>query len=258
MKYTGLVLTILFVSVAGVIRSNAQDYLITTRGDSLTGQLKPLLYGPEKKVQITTDDKKREVYSMFQIRRYRHKDELFEPVKGPDGFAFMKVVKSGYLSLYHYQLPNQVNFDGSYLQRRDGKGMDVPNISFKKAMRNFLQDCEPVSDRIDKGELTKKNLDEIIDLYNRCIDSQTVRHDKVIVAQTEQTKTIGAWDALAQTVNSAADFDGKSNALEMIEDIKGKVARSEKIPNFLIDGLKSVLKDEAFQPALESALKELK
>ena len=31
---------------------SAQDYVLTTRGDSLTGEVKPLFYGSEKKVQI--------------------------------------------------------------------------------------------------------------------------------------------------------------------------------------------------------------
>src|SRR5690349_25035706 len=115
MKHAGLLFaTVAFISVL-TPRLNAQDYVLTTKGDSITGTLKPLLYGLEKKVQVTTDDKKKEVYSMFQVRRYRFKDEIFEPVKGPDGYTFMRLDKSGYLSLYSYQLQNQVTFEGSYL-----------------------------------------------------------------------------------------------------------------------------------------------
>lgn len=236
---------------------SAQDYVITTKGDSIVGQLKPLLYGTEKKVQITPPDKKKEIYSMFQVRRYRFRDEIYEPVKGPQGFVFMKLVKSGYLSLYNYQLPNQVTFEGSYLHRRDGKGMDVPNLSFKKAMKAFLKDCPAVTDRIDAGELNRKDLDSIIDAYNKCIDQNTINYETISAAQAVQTKTISAWDALEDKVKQSAEFDGKPNALEMIEEIKGKISRSEKIPNFLIEGLKGVLKDEAFQPALSAAIAEL-
>lgn len=255
MKYTGLLILAISLSCSQV---GAQDYVITNKGDSISGQLKPLLYGPEKKVQVTTTDKKKEVYSMFQVRRYSFKDEIFEPVKGPDGFAFMKLVKSGYLSLYNYQLPNQVTFEGSYLFRRDGKGMDVPNISFKKAMKAFLKDCPTVVDKIDNGELNRKDLNEIIDTYNNCIGKNTINHEAVAAAQAVQAKSISAWDALENQVKEAADFDGKPNALEMIQEIKGKISRGEKIPNFLADGLKNALKDESFQPALEAALKELK
>jgi hypothetical protein len=50
---------------------------------------------------------------------------------------------------------------------------------------------------------------------------------------------------------------GKSNALDMIAEIKSKVGRSEKIPNFLIDGLKSTLTQDVFKTELENALKEI-
>ena len=258
MKHAGLLVAIVAFSFIGLHTLKAQDYVITSKGDSITGQLKPLLYGPEKKLQVSNTDKKKEVFSIFQVRRYRYKDEMYEPIKGPEGFTFMKVVKSGYLSLYSYQLPNQVTYEGSYMMRRDGKGMDVPNISFKKTMKTYLKDCQSVVDRIDKGELTRKNLNEIIDAYNLCIQGHTVNHAAVIVAQEEQTKSITAWDELENKVKASSDFEGKPNALEMIQDIKGKISRSEKIPNFLIDGLKSVLKDESFQPALQAALKEIK
>lgn len=258
MKHAGLLVAIVCFLFIGLHRLAAQDYVITTKGDSIAGQVKPLLYGTEKKVQVTNADKKKEVYSIFQVRRYRFHDDLYEPVKGPEGFTFMKLEKSGYLSLYSYQLPSQVTFEGSYLFRRDGKGMDVPNISFKKSMKTFLKDCPAVVDRIENGELGRKNLNDIIDAYNQCIQNNTINHEEVAAAQVVQAKTITAWDELENQVKAAPDFDGKPNALEMIQEIKGKIGRSEKIPNFLLDGLKSVLKDDSFQPALANALKELK
>lgn len=258
MRYTRILLAVLMFSILESVDLHAQEYVITTKGDSIAGQIKPLLYGPEKKVQVTSPDKKKQVYSIFQVRRYMYDNEIYEPVKGPDGFTFMKLVKSGYLSLYNYQLPNQVTFEGSFLQRRDGKGMDVPNISFKKSMKNFLKDCDVVSNRIDQGEWGRKQLNEIIDAYNACIDKNTTVQETVATVQNETAKSMTAWDELESKVKAAADFEGKPNALEMIQDIKGKIGRSEKIPNFLIEGLKSVLKDEHLQAALNSALKEIK
>lgn len=258
MKYLILVITAATI-MTGALRLNAQDYLITNRGDSIAGSIKPLLYGPEKRVQINAD-KGKEVFSIIQVRRYRYKDDIYEPVRSPDGYTFMKLVKSGYVSLYNYQLPNQVSFDGIYLNRRDGKGMDVPNISFKKSMKNFLQDCPDVVARIDAGEFTRKNLTEMLDLYNACIE----RHSSggapapAPAVQNEQPESLTAWDALETKVKTAADFDGKPNALEMIQEIKGKVSRAEKIPNFLIEGLKGVLKDEQFTDALNAALNSQK
>jgi hypothetical protein len=221
------------------------------------GETKPLLYGLDKKVQLSQEGKKKVVYPMFQVRAFQYRGEIYQPVKGPDGYAFMKLQKAGYLSLYTYQLPNQTTFDGYYLLKMDGKGTEVPNISFKKAMQKFLSDCPSVAEKIDKGDFSKKDLNAIIDAYNNCIDLNTVDHSKVIADQKVQQKVIGAWDVLEEKVKAEPEFEGKSNALDMISEIKSKVARSEKIPNFLIEGLKGTLTQETFKTELETALKEI-
>ncbi len=258
MKSFGVIhLFFLLLLLLTAIWSDAQDYVVTSKGDTVQGQIKPLLYGVDKKVQVTDASKKKTTFAIFQVRSYQYKGEIFQPVKGPDGYTFMKLIKSGYLSLYYYQLPNQVTYDGTFLFRRDGKGIDVPNISFKKAMKSFLKDCPSIVDRIDNGEFSKKDLNNVIDQYNQCIESNTADHEQVIAVKEEQNKKISAWDVLEQKVKEQSDFEGKSNALEMIEEIKGKIAKSEKIPNFLIDGLKSSLNQEVFKADLDKALKEV-
>lgn len=247
-----LIIMLLVYKCAG-----AQDYLVTSKGDTLAGEVKPLFYGVEKKVQLSQEGKKKVVYPMFQVRSFYYRGELYQPVKGPEGYTFMKLQKGGYLSLYTFQLPNQITFDGYFLVKMDGNGMEVPNISFKKAMQKFLSDCDDVAEKIDKGDLTKKDLNQIIDEYNACINSKTVDHSDIIAKQEVQGKVIGAWDVLEQKVKAEPDFEGKSNALDMITEIKGKVARSEKIPNFLIDGLKNTLTQDVFKTELENALKEI-
>ena len=134
----------------------AQDYILTTRGDSLTGEVKPLLYGPEKKVQITLSDKTKTTRSLFEIRAYSQAGETFHPVKGENGYVFMKLLKAGYLSLYAFQLDNQTRYDGLFLMKLDGDRIEVPNLGFKKFIAKFLDDCPEVADKIMEGELGKK------------------------------------------------------------------------------------------------------
>lgn len=248
-----LLVTLFFTPTGG----HAQDYVITSLGDTITGHIKPLFHGVDKKVQLTGEDKKKTVYAMFQVRAFRYKDEIYQPLKGPEGYTFMKLIKSGYLSLYSFQLPNQVAFDGLFLFRRDGEGTEVPNLNFKRYMRRFLEDCPEVSARIEKGDLGKKELNQIIDEYNLCIEKNTVDHSKVIADKEAQTKIISSWDILEQKVKNEPDFEGKSNALEMIQEIKSKVSASEKIPNFLLEGLKSTLNQDIFKVELDNALKEI-
>jgi hypothetical protein len=247
---------LLIVLIATFKESDAQDFVVTSRGDTLVGEVKPLMHGVDKKVQLVGADKKKTVYPIFQIRGFRYKDEIYHPVKGPEGYVFMKLMKSGYLSLYNFQLPNQVSFDGTFLLLRDGQGMEVPNLSFKKYMKNFLKDCPEVTGKINNDELEKRHLNQIIDEYNLCISNRTVDHSKIIAEKQLQVKIIPSWNILEDKVKAQPDFEGKANALEMIAEVKGKIAKSEKIPNFLLEGLKSTLNQDVFKVELENALKE--
>jgi hypothetical protein len=243
---------ILFHSVAF-----AQDILVTAKGDTIKGEIKPLTYGVDKKVQVVEPGKKKVIYTIFQIKSFSFKGETFQPVKGPNGYTFMKLIKSGYLSLFAFQPENQVTYDGAYLLKRDGTGIEVPNLTFKKGMRKFLDDCPAVENRIENDELNKKDLYQIIDQYNACVDGRSATQQKVVNAKIEQTKKISAWDVLEEKVKTEPDFEGKSNALEMIGEIKSKISTSQKIPNFLLEGLKSSLNQDVFKTELENALKEV-
>jgi len=237
--------------------SFAQDFLVTAKGDTIQGEIKPLLYGVDKKVQITEPGKKKTIYSLFQVKSFSIKGETYQPVKGPAGYTFMKLIKPGYLSLYTFQSENQANFDGTYLLKKDGQGMELPNLSFKKGMKKFLGDCQAVADKIEQDELNKKDLEKIVDEYNSCIQNRTADHEKIIAKTTEQTKSMTVWDVLEEKIKTQSDFEGKNNALEMIAEIKSKIATSQKIPNFLLEGLKSSLNGDVFKTELENALKEV-
>jgi len=236
--------------------TSAQDFLVTTKGDTLRGNLK-MLYGTEKRVQIADRNKKKTVVSLFQTSSFVLDGETYKPVKGPTGYAFMKLLKSGYLSLYAYQLENQTLYDGRLLVKRDGTFKEVPNLGFKKVLKEYLEDCTEIPAKIEQGEYSKKDLEKLIDDYNACLDQKTVVLQQKVVENTTNVKKLGAWEALEEKVKSQPDFDGKNNALEMITEIKNKISKSEKVPNFLVDGLKSILQQPELQNNLQAALQEL-
>lgn len=251
-----------FVFLIASFSSIAQDHLVTAKGDTVKGLLKPLMFGPEKKIQVVAPDRTKTVFSIFQIRSFEMDGETFQPVKGLSGYTFMKVLKSGYLSLFAFQLENQVTYDGRFLQKRDGSGTEVPNLGFKKTISNFLKDCPQLSKKIEDGDLTRKNMDQIVDDYNTCIDSRTAQalapivKTPVATAPVDQTK-LNPWQTLEDKVKGLSDFEGKSNALEMIAEIKSKVGKNEKVPNFMVQGLKEILTQPELQEDLTSALKVL-
>jgi len=235
--------------------ASAQDYVLTTRGDSLTGEVKPLLYGVEKKVQIVSPGKEKTTLSLFEIREFSSEGEVYHPVKGESGYVFMKLLKRGYLSLYAFQPEDQMRFDGLLLKKMDGDNMVVPNLGFKKYISQFLEDCPVVTKRVKDGEFNKKNLSELIDAYNDCVDNRTVNHVKAITERQEQTTKASVWDSLEEKVKGT-DFSEKENALEMIAEIRQKIQRQEKIPNFLLEGLKKSLQQTGLSDELEKAIRE--
>jgi hypothetical protein len=259
MKNYCIIHILLFILLMLVYQcTQAQDYVLLTAGDRIEGAVKPITFGTEKKVQLTSTDKKRTVYSILQVKEFSFKDEIYHPVKGDQGYVFMKLLKPGYLALYAYQLDNQITYDGFYLKKRDGSGTDVPNLSFKKQMARFLGDCPNVVADINNGTLGKKSIDKVVDAYNACIDERTVNHDKGIAQNQDKLKKINSWDVLEEKVKASSDFEGKNDALEMITDIRSKIQRNEKIPNFLLEGLKNSLAKADLATELENALNEIK
>lgn len=257
MKNSVVIHILLFVLLMLIYQcATAQDYVLTTKGDSLTGEVKPLLYGPEKRVQVFSADKEKSSFTIFQVRAFSSNGEVYHPVKGDNGYVFMKLLQPGYLSLYGYQMENQTRFDGLYLKKIDGDGMSVPNLGFKKYISQFMEDCPDVVASVRDGQYTKKNVNELVTAYNNCVDSRTVDHDKVIAERQERTVKINAWESLQEKV-AEKDFPEKNNALEMITEIRKKIERRESIPNFLIEGLKNSLKDTGLDTDLQQALSQI-
>lgn len=237
---------------------SAQDYLVTSRGDTVRGTVKVFSYGPDKKVQVVTSDKKKSTFPIFQVRSFVMDNENYSPVKGPNGYAFMKVLQKGYLSLYAFQRENQVTYDGQYLLKKDGSGMEVPNLTFKKNIAKYLAECPAVTARIDNGELGKTDIEKIVEAYNNCISANTTQFTNTLNYQKEQSKKISSWDILEEKVKAKSDFEGKTDALDMIAEIKNKIKNSERVPNFMIEGLKSSLNNSDLSTELQNAIAELK
>lgn len=259
MKTFGIAHLLLFILLLLVYQCTcAQDFFVSTRGDTVKGEVKQIAFGPEKKVRVTTAAKKKHTFSIFQTRSFTDRGESFVPAKGPQGYVFMKVKKSGYLSLLSFQQDNQTSYDGLFLMKRDGSGVEVPGLTFKKIMTRFVSDCPEVSARIGDGALGRSDIEQIVDEYNRCIEGTTAAHNKVAAQYQEQSKKISAWDVLEEKVNGLEQFQGRQDALEMITDIKGKIKRNEKIPNFLLQALKENLSNTGLSLEVDNALKEAK
>jgi hypothetical protein len=118
--------------------------------------------------------------------------------------------------------------------------MEVPNLSFKKSLGNYLSDCGDIKDRIQKGEFGKRDLQKIVESYNECMQANTVDNSKTTPPATIDSEKVIALKKFMTKVE-AENFSGKNDALDILKDIQSKVSKNETVPNYLIDGLKSSL-----------------
>lgn len=238
------------------IAANGQNMLITIKGDTISGKIRPISTAIDKKVSVTTADDKKQSFSMFQIRAYFIDGEKFIPVKMTEGYTYMKVVKEGYLSLLASKGPNQGGYNDSYLLKKDGAGMTVPNLGFKKHVSRFLSDVQEVSQRVEGGEFGRFDLEKLVDAYNKEIEQRSTNLSAKSINDSRTTQKISAWEKLENKISSST-IDGKQDALDMIADIKGKISRKEKVPNFLIESLKNAVKEANADEEVAAALKEI-
>lgn len=254
-----LKLVLIILCLAGYLASSAQpDFVALTIGDTLTGKVVYLNYGAEPKIQFTDNNKKKTIYSMKQVKGFRINNEDYQLVRNFDRYVYMKLLLGGYLSLYAYQMENQQTWDGRFLYKRDGKGMDVPNIGFKKKVMDFVSECDELSAEISNKDLGRNDLTEIINKYNSCIEQRTVLVGQVVQQKLEAKEKATTWNELETKVKSAEQLNDKETVLEMITEARAKTQKGEKIPRFLIDGLKKSLEGNAdLHDLLVQVLKEI-
>lgn len=260
-SFSAIHILLLLILMLAYQCAGAQNHVITVKGDSVAGKIKLMDYGDVPKVQVTNAEGQRTILTMYQTREVAVDGTIYRPQKGPAGYSFMKLEVEGYLSLYAFKPENQHQYDGQLLVKKDGTFIEVPNLTFKKTMKNFLSDCYDVTDKLEAGTYSRKDLRAIIDEYNRCIDKKTVTpvaqkpvQQPVVIAESS---TLKKWTEFESKVKVQPDFEGKSDVLEMMSDISKRLGSGEKVPNYLIQGLRGSLKEPALAEELESLLTEI-
>lgn len=257
MKHLLISTTLLFFTLIAAV-STAQDYVVTAKGDTVKGKVKIFVNALDKRVQVIQPDKKRITFTILQVRGFISDGEYFQPVKYSDTYMFMKLLKQGYLSLYAFQMKGQLTYDGRYLLKMDGQGIEVPNLGFKRNMTRFLNECAELAAQIEEGKHGYSDLDQIIDLFNECINTKTIAQSSNAVKEnTVAPINLEQWNTLETKVQNSS-IQEKNDALDMIKDIKNKIEKGEQVPKFLIEALKSALKnDDALTADLAKVLEKL-
>jgi hypothetical protein len=248
-----------FLAVA--ILAQAQDYIILAKGDTVKGVIKILSFDLIDKIQVS--GARKETFTAFQVRSLSIQSETYKPVKYEQSIRFMKVMKAGYLSLLSFKPTGTGSWDGRYLLKMDGNGMEVPNLTFKKSMSKFLSDCPALTEKLEKGEFGKREVEKIIDLYNTCVQTKSeerMSSRETAPPATENLNSLEKATAVKKLIEKVdvGDFLSKEDASDLLKDVLKKVEKGEKVPNYLTEGLKSYLGKTPLSGELDSLLELLK
>lgn len=230
-----LLLAIAFLSVCST--SFSQDYIVTLKADTIFGNVKLLSYDLLDRVQVS-ENKKKTNFTALQVRRVSLKGEQYAPVKIDNSVRFMKVIRSGFLSLYAHRGKGQGGYDTHVLQKLGQNASEVPNIGFKKIVGELVADCASVAEQVKNGQLDRRDVESLVDQYNICVQSANKeRVEKVLSPKTPATELI---EQMRSKVN-VSDLSNKSDINDLLNSIGDRYKRNESVPAYMKEGLKGYI-----------------
>ncbi len=230
-------LAVLFISTPVV----AQSYLVTLKGDTLLGEVRILSYDLMDRLQLG-EGKKKSTLTALQVRQATINGEVYNPVKFENNIRMMRVIRRGYLSLYAYRLPNQVAYDGRVLIKIGSPPQEVPNLGFKRYVGNLVEDCPAVADRVRSGDLERRNVEVLVDEYNKCIEALTQRRFEN--AEFKERNATIDFIVEMRTRVQASQLSSKADVLDLLTNITEKVRKKEAVPVYMKEGLRSYLSQQ--------------
>jgi hypothetical protein len=230
-----LLVLLLFISTQALL---SQDYLITTKGDTLKGSIVFRLNG--KIESATVKGNKRETISALGSREVMMNGKRYKPVQFNASAVFMEILTDGYLSLLAFQPPNIMAYDGRLLQKRDGKILEVQTLGFKKNVSGYLSDYPDLAAKIKDGELDARNLNEIISQYNNFISDKSGAVRAQGKMESAQKSKIELLNSLKTEIENSSLIQ-KQDALDILTDWVEKI-KTEKSPMpYMMKALRTAL-----------------
>ncbi|MCF6352212.1 MAG: hypothetical protein L3J06_04290 [Cyclobacteriaceae bacterium] len=237
------------------------DIVITLKGDTLAGKAF-ISTNKGDAVQIITIKKGKEKikFKAYEIKLLIKDGETFHPVKISNKYQLGLLVKEGYLSLYKI-MDDEANSSASFstlvLIKKDGTTLTVPNLAFKKYVRNFLNDCDVIVKGFANNAYKKSDLKKIVDAYNNCIAENTVEVNKRKVEVNNSPQEVEQIKVLITAIKKDGNLADLEVVIEMLDDLKDKLDEGRSVPAYLKTALQNSLKKNAiYSDSLAKILKE--
>jgi hypothetical protein len=169
----------------------------------------------------------------------------------------MKILQSGFLTLYLGRAQNSMVYDVQFLVRRDGRTIEVPNLTFKKSMTEFLSDCPRVKEDLAAEKLTKKDVAAIVKEFNACLEPSAVKSSDPIAVVPDTDNRIIALQHLKDNLTSN-DIASRTDAIDILNDMLDKIRKNQTIANYQIEALRSMLKGTVVESETEKLVELLR
>ena len=231
------------------------DYVLTLQGDSIAGKVTLNSTSVVDRVQINTGTGKVNLTAM-QVKEVNIGMEVFEPVQLGERIRFMKLIKSGFMSLYAYKVERERDYGGRLLRKLDGSYVDVPTLTFRGALVNFLTECYDVSEKVKSKELGRNELPLIVDLFNDCMKGKTESRFNAGKAEiSRDNKRLFIMEFIRKI--DASSIDNKGEITQILNDMLSKIESNQLVPRYQIEALKEYLKEKDWQDQLNQLLSML-
>ncbi|MTI23319.1 hypothetical protein E1176_19985 [Fulvivirga sp. RKSG066] len=230
-------LTLTFIITA--LSLQAQDYIVTLQRDTIQGEVDILLPDTYSENLVFQNEDQKKQFMAQQLYGVYDDSAMYNTVKLSDKYRLMKVIEGGYLTYYLYRADQAYDFSLPYLQKSSTEGIEVPTISFRKKMTDFLKDCPAVVEKIDSKEYKRGDLSEIVRAYNACLNTKT---EDIYTQAAIEEKNRGAKEIINDII-AAVDKKDNADLITMLNDIKNKLDNGDEVPGYLTTALKDQTKD---------------
>lgn len=229
----------------------AQDLLVKTNGDTLTGKVDIAKDHRNREYAFFRNGRKKESVKPLQVRMIQKESgEIIRPVQVGDQFKFGKQVEQGYLSYYKVSNDDVVElFTSDLLTKMDGSSLLLQGkIGFRGRVGKFLEDCFDVSLAVKEKKYTRRELDQVVKDYNACVNTSGLSSGDAAALKADVINLSGDLeqnlaDFGSQLANSSK-VANKEDVTAMFNDVAGKIRRKELVPNYLKTALQEAIKDD--------------
>lgn len=160
--------------------STTQGFIVLSSGDTIRGLLRDRS-SLGQKVSIQADSSSDfsdytidNVRSVFYNYGYYLKSVTIPTESGIEK-RFLLCLAEGTITLYQYKDHYFMEKAGNpitKLEKQDYRNKDTLKIDvrYRRLLRYFMSDCPKVQNRVEKTEFTDRQLVDVVDAYNTCID----------------------------------------------------------------------------------------